>query len=75
MTIQNQPHPVRPTPGTYKKTYIKVVNGRKTIPSNGMMNVPNARLTNGVNNQTMSNARRGKADANSAKRQAMIDTS
>jgi len=75
MIIQNQPHPVRPTPGTYKKTYIKVVNGRKTIPSNGMMNVSNARLTNGVNNQTMSNARRGKADANSAKRQAMINTS
>jgi len=40
---QNQPHPVKPTPGIYARTYIKVVNGKKIIPSSGTMNVSNAR--------------------------------
>ena len=35
----NQPQLVRPIPGIYRKTYIKVVNGRKMMPRSGKMNV------------------------------------
>jgi hypothetical protein len=38
-STHNQPQLVRPIPGIYRKTYIKVVNGRKMMPRSGKMNV------------------------------------